>query len=118
MLIQEVARLAGLSKDGVRHYEAMGLIGSTPRQAGSRTYRDYDPGVLATIEQVRQAQQLGLSLAEIAPLLRTYDANAMTANDTVAFLKSRLATVRQKIERLREAERFITDKIARYQQSE
>jgi len=117
MLIQEVARLAGMSKDGIRHYETMGLIGSTPRKAGSRTYRDYDPRVLATIEQVRQAQRLGLSLAEIAPLLKTYDAATITASDTITFLEARLVAVREKIEKLREVERFITDKIALYQRS-
>ena len=32
MLIGELAKVSGLSKDGIRHYEAMGLIASAPRQ--------------------------------------------------------------------------------------
>ncbi|WP_210253203.1 MerR family transcriptional regulator [Beijerinckia sp. L45] len=40
MLINDVARMAGMSKDGIRHYEEMGLISSSARQAGSRVYRD------------------------------------------------------------------------------
>lgn len=72
MLIHEIARMAGMSKDGIRHYEEMGLIASSPRQAGSRTYRDYDASVLRTIEHVRQAQRLGFSLAEIGPILDAY----------------------------------------------
>jgi DNA-binding transcriptional MerR regulator len=83
MLINEVARIAGMSKDGVRHYEEMGLIGSRPRRAGSRTYRDYDPAVLETIEQVRQAQRLGFSLKEIGPLLKAYGTANLTAEETV-----------------------------------
>jgi MerR family copper efflux transcriptional regulator len=49
MFINEVARIAGMSKDGIRHYEEMGLISSLPKKAGSRSYRDYDPAVVETI---------------------------------------------------------------------
>ncbi len=37
MLIREIAWKAGMSKDGIRHYEAPGLMTSVPGQAGSRT---------------------------------------------------------------------------------
>ncbi len=57
----------------------MGLITSKPRQAGSRVYRDYDPAVLETIELVRQAQRLGLSLKEIGPLLKTHASAPLSA---------------------------------------
>jgi MerR family copper efflux transcriptional regulator len=96
MLIHEVARITGMSRDGVRHYEELGLISSSPRQAGSRTYRDYDPAVLETIERVRQAQQLGFTLKEIAPLLQAYGNAQLSAEETIVFLRERLAVVREK----------------------
>jgi DNA-binding transcriptional MerR regulator len=114
MLIHEIARISGLSKDGVRHYEAMGLITSRPRQAGSRVYRDYDPAVLGTIEQVRQAQNLGFSLKEIQPLLKAYGSAALTAEQTIAFLEERLSVVREKQEALRRVEAFIGAKLDLY----
>jgi len=114
MLIHEIARISGLSKDGVRHYEAMGLIASSPKQAGSRVYRDYDPAVLDTIEQVRQAQNLGFSLKEIEPLLKAYGSATLTAEQTIAFLEQRLAVVREKQEQLRRIEAFICTKLDRY----
>jgi len=114
MLVNEVARIAGMSKDGVRHYEEMGLIGSRPRRAGSRTYRDYDPAVLETIEQVRQAQRLGFSLKEIRPLLKAYGTANLTAEETVAFLEQRLRAIREKQAELRQVEDFICSKLDRY----
>ncbi|TAM50553.1 MAG: MerR family transcriptional regulator [Paraburkholderia sp.] len=51
MLISKLATLSGLSKDGIRHYEELGLIRSTARQAGSRTYREYDTDALAAIAE-------------------------------------------------------------------
>ena len=71
MLINEVAKISGMSKDGIRHYEELGLIKSVPRTAGSRTYRDYDASVVETIEKVRGAQRLGFSLKEIGALLKS-----------------------------------------------
>lgn len=75
MLINEVAKISGMSKDGIRHYEELGLIKSAPRTAGSRTYRDYDASVVETIEKVRGAQRLGFSLKEIGALLKSYAEN-------------------------------------------
>jgi len=114
MLINEVARIAGMSKDGVRHYEAIGLISSSAREAGSRTYRDYGPAVLATIEKVRQAQRLGFSLKEIVPLLKAHGDAKLTAEETVIFLEERLVSIREKQAALQAVEDFISSKLARY----
>ena len=114
MLINEIARIAGMSKDGIRHYEEMGLISSSARQAGSRVYRDYDPAVLEIIEQVRQAQNLGFSLKEIQPLLKAYGSATLTAQQTVDFLEQRLSVIRTKQEELRQIEVFICSKLDRY----
>lgn len=118
MLISEIAQLAGLSKDGIRHYEELGLITSAPRSAGSRTYRDYDASVLDTIEQVRNAQRLGFSLKEIAPLLKAYRDAPPSAEQTVAFLEARLVIIQEKIAALREVETFIGEKLTRYRAAE
>lgn len=117
MLIGEVARLSGMSKDGIRHYEALGLIQSLPRQAGSKVYRDYDPSVLETIEQIRSARRhLGMSLKEIGPMLQTVASRTPSKQEVVEFLDERLALTRERIVKLREVENFIVAKIARYRQ--
>lgn len=114
MLISEIARITGLSKDGVRHYEAMGLIASQPRPAGSRNYRDYAPAVIDTIEKVRQAQRLGFSLKEIGPILKAYAESPPSHEQTVRFLEDRLTVIRGRIAELREVESFISNKLKRY----
>lgn len=107
--------MAGLSKDGIRHYEELGLIKSVPRQAGSRTYRDYAPSVLDDIEQIRGAQHfLGLSLKEIGPLLKAIADRPPTREQTVEFLEQRLVLIREKIASLREVEDHLSEKVARY----
>jgi DNA-binding transcriptional MerR regulator len=114
MLIHEVAKIAGMSKDGVRHYEEMGLIASTPRRAGSRTYRDYAPSAPETIEKVRQAQRLGFSLREIGPILKAYAESPPSREQEVEFLEARLAVIREKLAALRDVEDFIRRKLERH----
>lgn len=115
MLIGEIAKITGLSKDGIRHYEELGLISSVPRKAGSKTYREYDPSVLETIEQVRGAQHyLRLPLKEIGPLLKAVADSPPTKEHTVEFLEGRLVVIREKIASLQEAESHLARKVERY----
>ncbi|WP_042269893.1 MerR family DNA-binding protein [Paraburkholderia heleia] len=116
MLINEIAKLAGLSKDGIRHYEEMGLITSTPREAGSRIYREYDASVLDTIEMIRGAQRLGFSLKEIGPLLKAYKKSPPSKEQAIKFLEARLVVIREKIASLREVEDYICGKLKTHQE--
>jgi DNA-binding transcriptional MerR regulator len=106
-----------MSKDGIRHYEDLELIKSTPRNAGSRTYRDYDASAIETIEKVRSAQRLGFSLKEIGPLLKSYAENPPSTEETVKFLEARLVVVREKMASLHEVEDFICRKLEGYRTS-
>jgi MerR family copper efflux transcriptional regulator len=114
MLIGEVAKIAGLSKDGIRHYEKLGLITSTARQAGSKVYRDYDSSVLHTIEQIRGAQHfLRLSLNEIGPLFKALEDTPPSDAQRLEYLEQRLVVVRKQILSLREVEDHLSGKIGR-----
>ncbi|WP_263357227.1 MerR family transcriptional regulator [Acidicapsa ligni] len=114
MLINEIAKMAGLSKDGIRHYEELGLITSTPRQASSRTYREYNLSVLKTIENIRDLQRLGLSLSEIGPILKV-TAAGYTQEQLIQFLEEGREVIRGKIAKLSEIEVYITRKLKGYQ---
>jgi len=115
MLIGQLAKMANLSKDGIRHYEEMGLIVSTPRMAGQRIYRDYDLAVLERIEQIRQMQQLGFSLKEMGPILRAYRELGPFPKETViTFLEQRLLVIREKMDELRRVESYISKKLEGY----
>jgi DNA-binding transcriptional MerR regulator len=70
--------------------------------------------VLEAVERVRQAQRLGLSLAEIAPLLDAYGNRTPSKKETIDFLQGRLEAVRAKMEALREVEVYIVTKLERY----
>lgn len=68
--IGEVAHRSGLAPSALRYYEDVGLITST-RTAGDR--RRYRRAVLRRLAVIRSAQNVGLSLEEIAAALSTLD---------------------------------------------
>ncbi|MPZ32998.1 MAG: MerR family transcriptional regulator [Rhodospirillales bacterium] len=68
MTISRAAEQAGVGVETIRFYERRGLI-AQPARPRSGGYRFYDDEVVERIRFVRQAQELGFSLREIAELL-------------------------------------------------
>ena len=65
----ELARMAGVSTDTLRHYERLGLLARPQRTESG--YRRYPPEALERVKMVRQALAVGFSLAELARFLRS-----------------------------------------------
>lgn len=65
--IGEVARRAGVGAKTVRFYEARGILPPAPRAANG--YRVYAPDAVDILRFVKQAQGLGLTLAEIREIV-------------------------------------------------
>ncbi len=61
----ELARLTGVSKDTLRHYERLGLLSSARSQNGYRAYPVWSPG---RVQLVQRALSFGFSLDELARL--------------------------------------------------
>lgn len=104
MLIGEVAKRAGLSKDGVRHYEALGLIKSTPRLAGSRAYRDYGEDTLERLALIRLGKRLHFRLRDIAEMLDRLMADQITREERAGVMRDKVAEIEAQIADLRRAQ--------------
>lgn len=98
MTIGRVARQAGVGVETVRYYEREGLIPPPPRSAGG--YRCYSPASVQRLAFIRQAKELGFSLAEIRELL-TLDTDPQADSAAVKQLaEKRLADIDARIEAL------------------
>lgn len=69
--VGELARRSGVAVSALHYYEVQGLL-SSERSAGNQ--RRYPRSALRRVAFIRSAQQLGLSLAEIAQALATLPA--------------------------------------------
>ena len=98
--IGEVAGRTGLTARALHFYEEQGLIGPISRNsAGHRVYTQSD---LFRLQQIRSLRLLGVSLADMAPLLSD-------SSQLVPQLKQQLTQLRQQ----RDAIQSVEDRISR-----
>lgn len=114
MVIGQVAKLSGVSKDTVRLYTAKGLTKSSVRQAGSREYADYEPGVVKQIQAIKQVQALGFTLAEIKLLLDEVDDGCTLTPKQLTLLHAKLEEIAAKQQQLKDLSTFIQRKIRQH----
>ena len=109
LTIARAAREAGVNIETIRFYERRGLIERPPKGEG---YRVYSPDHVARIRFVKEAQQIGFSLAEIKELLalRADPNSDCSAVQRQAMTKQQ--EVRRKIEQLQEIEAALETLIA------
>lgn len=109
LTIARAAREAGVNIETVRFYERKGLIERPPKGEG---YRVYSPDQVARVRFIKEAQQIGFSLAEIKELLALRaDPNAdCSVVQQQAMAKQQ--EVRRKIDQLREIDAALESLIA------
>lgn len=100
MFIGSLSRLSGASPKAIRLYEALGLLGRVPRRGD---YRVYSQRHLRQVALIRQAQQLGFSLAELKPVLHA-GGEAPDWQRLLHQVRDKRAALRQEMERLRTLE--------------
>ena len=117
MLIGEVAKASGLSRDTIRFYEREGLISAGLRTAGTRAYGDYAPEVVQRLGFIKQMQGLGFTLREIKHVLHEWgdDANETPNAEIIEIIEPKLRQTEEKIRQLEEVRAYLMDKIKRLQ---
>ncbi len=98
MRIGQLAARTGFSVRTIRFYEQSGLL-STPARTSSG-YRAYDQDAVVRLRFVRSAQALGLSLAEIAEVLRVRDYQGPPCTYVAELFDSHIRALDDRIEEL------------------
>jgi DNA-binding transcriptional MerR regulator len=86
----QLAQLAGVSTDTLRHYERKGLL--TPGRS-SNGYREYPAQALARVRLVQQALSVGFRLDELARVLRIRDEGGAPCREVRALAATRLESL-------------------------
>lgn len=99
--ISRAAERAGVGVETIRFYERRGLIAQPPRPR-SGGYRFYDDAVVERVRFIRQAQELGFSLREVADLLSLRADPAADCGDVRVQAVAKREDVDRKIAQLRQ----------------
>lgn len=109
--IGELAERTGLSRDAIRHYEAVGVLPEAERSEGG--YRIFGPDDVDRLTFIGRAQALGLTLVEIAGVLDLVDEGREPCVHVRHQLEERLRQTRRRISGLRALERRLEEALAR-----
>jgi MerR family transcriptional regulator, copper efflux regulator len=110
MLIGELAKKTGLSKDTIRFYQKMGLIEAKERQAGTRAYMEFSPEMLERIVMISQGKSLGFTLNEIKHLIETWGNVSMPIAEKLKVIDRKLDEITEKMRQLEEIKLYLTTK--------
>jgi DNA-binding transcriptional MerR regulator len=94
----ELARLAEVSPDTLRHYEQKGLLAPPGRSPNG--YREYPPEACARVRLIRRAVALGFTLAEVARVLALRDRGGAPCRSVRALAAGKLALVEGRLAEL------------------
>src|SRR5215468_2944877 len=91
----ELARLAGISPDTLRHYERMAVLPRPQRSASN--YRLYPPNVLDRLQLIRRALAAGFSLPELARIFKIRDQGGAPCRQVKRLLEEKLERIDEQI---------------------
>src|SRR5258708_3925348 len=91
----ELARLAGVSSDTLRHYERIGVLARPVRTSAG--YRQYAPEALDRVRVIRRALAVGFSLKELARVFRVRAQGGVPCGEVRALAAGKLAEVDRRI---------------------
>jgi MerR family transcriptional regulator, thiopeptide resistance regulator len=111
MTLGRLAKLSGLARSSLLHYEALGLLKPAGRSAAG--YRLYGETQLERLRSIRRYRDAGLSLAAIAEMLSPRKAGASRGRaPSVELLEARLLELSNEVERLRSQQRLLARLLA------
>ena len=114
MRIGELAKQAQVHVETVRYYERQGLITQPPRTESG--YRQYPEDAVRRIRFIKRAQELGVSLKEIAELLALRVDADRTCADGQKLAEMKIADIEQKLLMLEQMKQALSRLAAMCQQ--
>ncbi len=108
--IGELAKQAGVTVDTIRYYEKIGLLPRPQRRMSG--YRVYDPQTVYQLVFIKQSQELGLSLAEIAQLLQLQKNDRAACIEVKQLLINKIAETDRRIQALQDFRQTLQTRLA------
>ena len=111
MLIGELAKSAGVTKEAVRHYIEIGLLKPTPKEAGTRLYNDFSDRDVERLKWVILGKSLGFTLTEIEHYLNLFMEDNLPREKAAAMFQEKLEEVDAKISHLQGIRNRLAEKL-------
>jgi DNA-binding transcriptional MerR regulator len=100
MLIGQLVKETGLSKDTIRFYEKHGLISVHHKERRSNNYKEYSKEVLDRLLTIKRLKGFGFTLNEVSDLLEMIETNEASCNKVSHKITDKVSLLDEKIREL------------------
>ena len=98
LTVSQLARLAGVGPDSIRHYERIGLVPKAERSPAG--YRIWTAREVQYLKWVAPAKRAGFTLQELTEIFRMYRAGSAPCRTVQKLLRQKLADLDRKVDEL------------------
>lgn len=100
MLIGELAKMSGFSRDTIRYYERIGLLELQAKSRQQNNYRNYPDSALRRLLAIRNLKELGFTLEEIREILVRHSVRALDKPVAIRLIEQKLLHLDSQIDKL------------------
>jgi DNA-binding transcriptional MerR regulator len=100
MLIGELSRKSGFSRDTIRFYEKTGLIELKEDCRRDNSYKEYPEAILQRLLAIRKIKDFGFTLEEMRGLFILFEQGVLEHQRGKSYVRRKIARIDQKIEEL------------------
>lgn len=102
MLIGDLVKQTGISRDTIRYYEKLGLIKLHKKERRENNYKEYSAQILERLSLIKRLKFLGFTLNEIGEIMNLYLGETNPCQEILDTVKSRIEQIDQKMKELEE----------------
>ncbi len=101
MLINELAKRTGVSIHTLRYYENLGFFKGVVNEAvKTNQYRNYEENIVSKIALIKDAKEVGFTLAEVKFLLESWTDDKLGKAEKTAIFTAKINEIDSKIHHL------------------
>jgi DNA-binding transcriptional MerR regulator len=109
MKIGILAEKTGVSRDTIRLYHKMGIVGNVTQPYEYNNYREYGEENVHRILLVKQMKNIGLTLKECSSMINALVDGELSPKERVVFIQNKVREVTQKIKQLKQIKTFLKE---------
>jgi DNA-binding transcriptional MerR regulator len=112
MLIGELSRLTGFSRDTIRFYEKEGLIKVGRKQRRANNYKDYSDDVVKKLLMIKRLKGFGFTLNETSDLIALIEENMASCSAVNEKVGAKVKVIDEKIRELKQIKNMLINGVA------
>jgi len=115
MLIGELSKRCGLSRDTIRFYESNRLITVGRKERRENNYKEYSEDTLQRLMTIKRIKGFGFTLNEVSELLELIDIKKASCDNVLEMFEEKVKRVDEKIYELISIRSLLLDGFTRCQ---